>query len=113
MNLASILLHYATEFFPLGARFRAVHLRSRGHVRIFLIHHIEIIRWTHQHVRHTTDGRRRWRAQQPLTALRSASTAETSATLYAYDGKSKLEIEYGAKKMNIPLIPGDGTQSAR
>jgi len=48
-----------------------------------------------------------------LTALRSASTAETSATLYAYDGKSKLEIEYGAKKMNIPLIPGDGTQSAR
>src|SRR4051812_7403784 len=63
MNLASILLHYATEFFPLGARFCAVHIRSLQHVRIFNIHHIEIIRWTHQHVGHTTDGRRRWRAE--------------------------------------------------
>ena len=60
VNLAAVLLHYATEFFPLSARFRAVHLRSRGHVGIFFIHHIEIIRWTHQHVPHITDGRRRW-----------------------------------------------------
>ena len=69
MDLAAVLLHYATESFPLGARFRAVHLRLLGHVRIFYIHHIEIIRWTHEHVGHTRDGRRRWRAQATAEGL--------------------------------------------
>lgn len=52
----SILLQNATEILPLSACFGAIHRMFARHVRIFLIHYIEIIRWTHEHGGHRKDG---------------------------------------------------------
>ena len=55
-NGASILFQNGTEILPLSARFCAVYCVLARHVRIFLIHDIEIIRSTHEHRGHRRDG---------------------------------------------------------
>ena len=53
---ASALLQNATEILPLTARFHAIDCLRAQHVRIFLIHNIKIIWWTHERGGHSTDG---------------------------------------------------------
>ena len=76
-DFTTVLLQNATENFPLAARFHSVHceflrpfgkLRA-GHVRIFLIDDIEIIRRTEQDLTHRIDGSRlsRTQARKPGT----------------------------------------------
>jgi hypothetical protein len=87
VDFTAILLQYTTEIFPLCARFYPVHRAFLGHVGILLVHDIEIIRRTHEHLGHDNrmvDGVMEARQGG---ALYSALAAEISANVPGFQSK--------------------------
>jgi len=73
---ASVLLQNVAEILPLAARFGAIHRMLAQHVRIFLIHYIEIIRWAHEHGGHRRNGSGGDEGEASICDGESAETAE-------------------------------------